>query len=50
MHIALAIDGRPLVAAVALPAAGWLFSTSNPPSATGPIRLAISRTPATSLR
>ena len=48
VHVALAVDGRPLVGAVALPAVGRVFSTSNPPvvapPVAGPIRLAVSRT------
>ena len=48
VHVALAVDGRPVVGAVALPAVGRVFSTSNPPvvapPVAGPIRLAVSRT------
>jgi 3'(2'), 5'-bisphosphate nucleotidase len=48
VHVALAVDGDPVVGAVALPAAGHLLSTADPPSVappvSGPIRLAVSRT------
>jgi 3'(2'), 5'-bisphosphate nucleotidase len=48
VHVALAIDGLPVVGAVALPALGLVFSTATPPSLVasrqGPVRLAVSRT------
>jgi 3'(2'), 5'-bisphosphate nucleotidase len=47
VHVALAVDGRAVVGAVALPAASRLLSTLDPPvvaSTSGPIRLAVSRT------
>jgi 3'(2'), 5'-bisphosphate nucleotidase len=48
VHVALAINGIPEVAAVALPGQGQLLSTAAPPPApavgTGPIRLLVSRT------
>lgn len=48
VHVALAVDGLPVAGAVALPAAGQVLSTANPPvvapPVAGPIRLAVSRT------
>ena len=48
VHVALAFDGVPRVATVALPGQGQLLSTANPPPAipagTGKIRLLVSRT------
>jgi 3'(2'), 5'-bisphosphate nucleotidase len=48
VHVALAIDGRPAVGAVALPAAALVLHTGRPPAlaaaSTGPVRLAVSRT------
>jgi 3'(2'), 5'-bisphosphate nucleotidase len=48
VHVALAIDGVPVVGAVALPARGLTLGTSAPPvvppRCDGPIRLAVSRT------
>lgn len=48
VHVALAIDGIPKVATVALPGQQQLLSTAAPPPAptpgTGPIRLLVSRT------
>jgi 3'(2'), 5'-bisphosphate nucleotidase len=48
VHVALAVDARPVAGAVALPAAGQMLSTANPPvvapPVAGPIRLAVSRT------
>ncbi|HVV14703.1 3'(2'),5'-bisphosphate nucleotidase CysQ [Amycolatopsis sp.] len=48
VHVALAVDGVPAVGAVALPAAGLVLHTGEPPvvppRAPGPIRLAVSRT------
>ena len=48
VHVALAFDGVPGVAAVALPGQGQLLSTASPPPAPaarpGPIRLLVSRT------
>jgi 3'(2'), 5'-bisphosphate nucleotidase len=48
VHVALAFDGVPRVATVALPGQGKVLSTGEPPPApaagTGPIRLLVSRT------
>ena len=49
VHVALAVDGVPVVAAVALPSRGLTIATPNPPSLTtpspdGPLRIAVSRT------
>jgi 3'(2'), 5'-bisphosphate nucleotidase len=48
VHVALACDGVPRIAAVALPGQGKLFSTANPPPAVpghpGKVRLLVSRT------
>ncbi|HEY4457237.1 MAG TPA: 3'(2'),5'-bisphosphate nucleotidase CysQ, partial [Pseudonocardiaceae bacterium] len=48
VHVALAIDGRPVAGAVALPATGLVLHTATPPTLAppkpGPIRLAVSRT------
>ncbi len=53
VHVALAIDGRPDACAVALPASGFTFSTTNPPvlpaATTGQVRIVVSRTRAPSL-
>ncbi|MEV5834934.1 3'(2'),5'-bisphosphate nucleotidase CysQ [Nocardia sp. NPDC052112] len=47
VHVALAVDGRAVVGAVALPAAGLVLHTGHPPalvpSRSGPIRVAVSR-------
>ncbi|MDR2280350.1 MAG: 3'(2'),5'-bisphosphate nucleotidase CysQ [Gordonia sp. (in: high G+C Gram-positive bacteria)] len=45
VHVALAVDGRPEVAAVSLPAHGELFRSDDVPLADGPLtgRLAVSR-------
>jgi len=48
VHVALAVDGVPVVAAVALPARGLTIATPNPPSPAarveGRLRIAVSRT------
>jgi 3'(2'), 5'-bisphosphate nucleotidase len=48
VHVALAVQGRPMVGAVALPAVGLVLHTGQPPSLAprkpGPLRLAVSRT------
>jgi len=48
VHVALAVHGRPAAGAVALPAAGLVLHTAQPPplapATSGPIRLAVSRT------
>jgi 3'(2'), 5'-bisphosphate nucleotidase len=48
VHVALAVDGQPVVGAVALPAAGLTLTTDDPPDVAptggGPVRLAVSRT------
>ena len=48
VHVALAVDGRPVVGAVALPALGVVLSTRHPPelmgAPDGPARLVVSRT------
>ena len=47
VHVALAVDGEPVVGAVALPAAGLVLHTGQPPGlappAPGPLRVAVSR-------
>ncbi|MFI6361197.1 3'(2'),5'-bisphosphate nucleotidase CysQ [Nocardia sp. NPDC050630] len=47
VHVALAVDGRAVVGAVALPAAGLVLHTGQPPALlapqSGPIRVAVSR-------
>ncbi|WP_433525970.1 3'(2'),5'-bisphosphate nucleotidase CysQ [Nocardia pseudovaccinii] len=47
VHVALAVDGRPVAGAVALPAAGLVLHTGQPPelapAVPGPIRVAVSR-------
>ena len=48
VHVALTLDGKPAVGAVALPAADLVLHTGNPPAVAaavaGPVRLAVSRT------
>ncbi|MBL7489082.1 3'(2'),5'-bisphosphate nucleotidase CysQ [Frankia sp. AgB1.9] len=48
VHVALAVNGDPTAGAVALPAAGLVLHTGEPPAlappSTGPVRLAVSRT------
>lgn len=48
VHVALALDGLPVVGAVALPALGVTYSTADPPPPTpphdGPMRIVVSRT------
>jgi len=47
VHVALCVDGRPVVGAVALPALGVTFSTADPPTlpaATDQVRVLVSRT------
>jgi len=48
VHVALVVDGRPVVGAVALPALGVTLSTASPPSlaetAASPPRMIVSRT------
>ncbi|WP_436790200.1 3'(2'),5'-bisphosphate nucleotidase CysQ [Yinghuangia sp. YIM S10712] len=48
VHVALAVKGTPVAGAVALPAAGLVLHTGEPPilapAVPGPIRLAVSRT------
>nr|WP_281063771.1 3'(2'),5'-bisphosphate nucleotidase CysQ [Sphingomonas sp. LaA6.9] len=47
VHVALAIDGRPVVGAVALPGLGLTLATDKPPQLTpeaSPLRMLISRT------
>jgi 3'(2'), 5'-bisphosphate nucleotidase len=48
VHVALAVDGSPVVGAVAMPAAGVIFSTADPPQvperSTERLRLVASRT------
>jgi len=47
VHVALAVDGEPVVGAVALPAEGLVLHTGQPlelvPAVPGPIRVAVSR-------
>ena len=47
VHVALCVDGRPVVGAVSLPALGLTFSTADPPTvppATEQVRVLVSRT------
>jgi len=48
VHVALVVDGQPVVAAVALPALGTVMTTKNPdplpPGPPGHLRIAVSRT------
>jgi len=48
VHVALAVNGQPVAGAIALPGAGLVFHTGEPPAVApatpGPIRLAVSRT------